>query len=99
MPTASPAESTTSCASSRPASFRDAAGLVGLNLRRLLIFPLNRVVHFAAMDRNFARRVDAQPDPVAADVHDRDDHVVADDDAFVALSGEYQHNVTRSAQG
>ena len=32
-----------------------------------------------------------KPDPIAADVDDRDDHVVADDDAFVALSGENQH--------
>ena len=44
-------------------AFRDAAGLVGLNLRGLLIFPLNRVVHFAPVNRDFPRRVDAQAGP------------------------------------
>jgi hypothetical protein len=77
-------------------AFRDAAGLVGLNLRSLLVFPLNRVVDFAAVDRDFSRGVDAEPDPVAANVDNRHDYIVADYDTFVALSGENQHNVTRS---
>jgi hypothetical protein len=65
----------------------DAAGLVGPNLRRLLILPLDRFVHFAAVDRYLPRRFDAQPYPVASHVDDRHDHVIADHDAFVALSG------------
>jgi hypothetical protein len=43
------------------------------------------------MDRDLGRGVDAQPDLVSPDVDDRDNDVVADHDAFVALPGEYEH--------
>jgi hypothetical protein len=79
-------------------AFRDAAGLIRLDLRGLLVFPLNRVVDFASVDRYLARSVDAEPHAVSANVDDRHDHIVANHDAFVALSGENQHVVTRSAQ-
>jgi hypothetical protein len=63
----------------------NSTGLIGANLRGLLIFPLNRVIHFATVDRYLARRFDPQTHSIAPDIDDRHDHIVADDDAFVAL--------------
>jgi hypothetical protein len=73
------------------ATFRNATRLFRLDLSRLQVLALDRVVHLAAVDRDFARSFDTEANPIAANIYDRDDHVVADDDAFVALSGENQH--------
>jgi hypothetical protein len=43
------------------------------------------------MHRDLGRGIDAQPDLVSPDVHDRYDDIVADHDAFVTLSGEHEH--------
>src|SRR3972149_5532611 len=52
---------------------------------------LDRFVHFLAMHRNLGGSLDTQPNLVAANIHNRDHDVVADDDAFIALSREDQH--------
>ena len=51
-----------------------------------LIFPLNRFVHFLAMDGDFGRGFDPQPHLVAANIDDGDLDVVADENAFIALT-------------
>jgi hypothetical protein len=58
-----------------------------------LIFPLNGLVHLAAVDRHLTRRFDAQPHLVAAHVDDRDDHIVADDNALISLPGKHKHEL------
>jgi hypothetical protein len=63
----------------------NSTGLIGANLRGLLIFPLNCVIHFATVDRYLAWCFDPQTHSIATDIDDRHDHIVADDDAFVAL--------------
>jgi hypothetical protein len=63
------------------------AGVVQLNLRGLLILALNGLVHLAAMNRYFARRLDPESNFVAAHIDDRYDDIIANDDTFVALSG------------
>jgi hypothetical protein len=70
---------------------RDSTRLIWLNLRGFTIFALNRFVNLAAVDRNLSRRFDSQSNPVAANVHDGDNYIVADNDAFIALTGENQH--------
>ena len=66
----------------------DLPGVVQLNLRGLAILALNGFVNLAAMNRYFARRLDPEPNLVATYVDDGYDDIVADDDTFVALSGE-----------
>src|SRR5262249_48296007 len=70
---------------------RNSAGLIGPNLRGLLVFPLNSLVHFAAMHRNLARRLDPQSHAIAAHVDDGYDDIVTNNNALVALSGKNQH--------
>src|SRR5262249_10608352 len=53
---------------------------------RPLMFPLNRLVHFLAMHRNLRRGFDPQPHLVAANVDDGDLDIVADENAFIALT-------------
>lgn len=60
----------------------------------LLILALDGLVHFATMNRNLARRVDPEPNLVAAHVDDGYDDIVAYDDAFVALSGKDKHDTS-----
>lgn len=67
----------------------DLAGIVHANFRCLLILALDRFVHFAAMDGNFPRRLDAQANFVAAHVDDGYHDVIANDDALIALSGKH----------
>src|SRR5262245_7321016 len=43
------------------------------------------------MHRDLGWGIDPQPHLVAADIDDRDDNVVANNDAFVSLSGENEH--------
>jgi hypothetical protein len=65
----------------------DAAGVVELNLCRLPILALDRVVHFSAMNRNLARGLNAKPDLITAHIYYGDNDVIANNDTFVALSG------------
>lgn len=66
-------------------------GIVQLDLDGLLVLALNGVVYLAAMNRNFARRLNPEPNLIAAHVDDGDDDVIAYNDTFVALSGENEH--------
>jgi len=69
-----------------PLFFRDPTGLVGMELRGLLILALYRLVDFPSVNRHFARRLDPESDLISTHIHDRDDYIVTDNDAFVALS-------------
>jgi hypothetical protein len=44
---------------------------------------VDRVKNFQAMDGDFPRGVDSQPDDAALDFHDRQHNIVADADYFV----------------
>src|SRR5438093_11495180 len=77
--------------SSRRIRIAQIAGVVRLELRSLAVFPLDRLINCLAMHGDVARGVDAQPHFVAADIDNRDDNVVADNDAFVTVSGQNQH--------
>src|SRR4051812_27762896 len=57
-------------------------------LRGLLVFALDGLVHFSPVYRNLARRFDPKPHFVAAHVYDRDDDIVTDNDALIALAGK-----------
>ncbi len=48
---------------------------------------LNRFVDFLAVDRYFLRSREAEAYLVAADVDDRDDNIVVDDDALARFAG------------
>jgi hypothetical protein len=47
---------------------------------------LNRLVDLLPMDRNVGGRVNAKADFVPSDIHNRNNNVVADDDALVSVS-------------
>src|ERR1700678_1850774 len=66
-----------------------AAVLVGLR-----VFALNDLINFLPVHRNLGGGFDAQPDFIAADIDDRNDNIVADDDALVALAGQNKHRRT-----
>jgi hypothetical protein len=72
----------------------DLAGVVQLNFRGLAILALNGLVHLAAMNRHFARRLNPEPNLIATYVDDGYDDIVADDDTFVALSREDEHGTS-----
>src|SRR5581483_10003477 len=72
-------------------TFTQFSGILGLDSARPQVFPLNRVVNFLPVYRNFDGCVDAKTHLVAADIHHGDDNVVADHDAFVALSRQNKH--------
>jgi len=55
-------------------------------LGRLLVLALNGVVDFLAMDRDVLWRVDSQANFIAADIDNRDHHIVTDHDALIAMS-------------
>ena len=77
----------------------DLPRFVQLYLGRLLILALDGFVHFATVHRNFARRLNPEPNFVAAHVDDRYDDIVANDDTFVALSGEDEHDTSMIGSG
>jgi hypothetical protein len=66
----------------------------GADLGGLLILALYGFVHLATVHRNLARRFDSQPHFVATHVDDRYDDVIANDDTFVALAGEDEHDTS-----
>ncbi len=51
-----------------------------------LVFSLNRFVDLLPVDRNFGWGFDTEPNFIAANIHDGDFNVVADENAFIALS-------------
>ena len=52
----------------------------------VIIFALDRVKDFLAMDRDLLGCIDTQSHLVATDINDRDLDIVRDNDALVALS-------------
>lgn len=48
--------------------------------------PLDGIVNFAAMNRNFLRRFDAEANLISPNFNDDNRDVVVDDDAFVLLA-------------
>jgi hypothetical protein len=69
----------------------DLAGFLGVQPARLSILALDGFVHFLAMDGNLDRGRDPQSNLIAPNIHHGDDDVIADDDTFVAVSGQDQH--------
>ena len=69
------------------------AGVLGVQSARLTVLALDRLVHLLAVYADLDRGRDPQSDLVAPDIHHGDDDVIADDDAFVAVSGQDQHLV------
>lgn len=53
---------------------------------RLLIFPFDGLVYFLAVYGNTGGGFDAQPNLVTTNIHNRDDDIIPDHDAFVAMS-------------
>lgn len=70
---------------------RDGASRFGVGLRSTAVFPLNRFVNFLSVNGNRLRCVDPESHFVASNIHNRDDNVVADHDAFVSMSRKDQH--------
>ena len=67
------------------------AGILGVQAARLTILALNGLVHLLAVYGDLDGGRDPQSNLVAPDIHHGDDDVIADDDAFVAVSGQDQH--------
>src|SRR4051794_19840159 len=53
--------------------------------------PLDPILDLLAVHGTVGRRGHAKPDFLVADRQDRDHHVIADDDRFVAVSRQYEH--------
>jgi hypothetical protein len=71
--------------------FANGLGIAGVHPRGSQILSLDGFVNLLAMDRNFRGSINSQPDFVATDIDDRNDNVVANHDAFVALSRQNEH--------
>ena len=71
----------------------DLAGVVGFQSARLAILALNGLVHLLAVYGDLDRGRDPQSNLIAANIHNGDDDVIADDDTFVAVSGQDQHRL------
>ena len=48
---------------------------------------MNRIEHFAPVDRHFLRGLDPQADLVPSDLDDHDRNVIVDDNTLVLLAG------------
>src|SRR4051812_32726420 len=81
----------TEVAPERGAELFELAGVLGGQSARLLVLALDRLVHLLSVHADLDRGRDAQSDLIAPDIHHGDDDVIADDDAFVAVSGQDQH--------
>ena len=55
------------------------------------VFPLDGLVDLLAVNRDLRGSIDTEANLVSPNIHDRYDDIVADHDAFVALSGEHEH--------
>jgi hypothetical protein len=69
----------------------DFASVRRLQQRRFFVFAFNGLIHLLPVYGDVRWRLNPQPHFVAADIHDRDYHVVANDDAFVTMSRQHQH--------
>ncbi len=69
------------------------AGHLGIGFRSATVFTLDRLVHFLTVYRYRLGGFDAKPDLIPSNVDDRNDHVVADHDAFVSVPRKDQHGV------
>jgi hypothetical protein len=54
-------------------------------------FPLNGLIDFLTVDRDFRRGLDPQPDFVATNVDDRNHNVITNDNALIPMPGKDQH--------
>ena len=63
----------------------------GSRRARLSILALNGLVHLLAVYGDLDGGRDPQSNLIAPDIHHGDDDVIADDDTFVAVSGQDQH--------
>lgn len=66
---------------------------LGIGFGSPTVFTLDRLVHFLAVYRYRLGGFNAKPDFIPSDVDDRNDHVVADHDAFVSVPRKDQHGV------
>jgi hypothetical protein len=58
---------------------------------RFLILSFNRIVNFLPVHRDFLGGIDAQPNFVSTNIHNGDDYVISNHDAFVSMSRQDQH--------
>lgn len=65
--------------------------VLGLQLASATIVSLDRLIDFLAMDGDLGRCIDTESNFVTTDVHHGDHDIIADHDAFVTLSRQYQH--------
>jgi hypothetical protein len=69
----------------------DLAGVMRLQPARLAVFALNGLVHLLPVHRDLDRGSDSQSYFIAANIHDGDNNIIANDDTLVAVSGQDQH--------
>jgi hypothetical protein len=72
-------------------TFANGMRILGFQPRAAQILALNGLVHLLSVHGYFRGRVNAQSHFIAADIDNRDNNVVADNDAFVALSRQDEH--------
>jgi hypothetical protein len=71
--------------------FLEATEFCRLDVIRFAILTFDRLIDFLPMDRNIVRGFDTKPHFITTNVHNRDDNVIADHDAFVSMSREHKH--------
>jgi len=69
----------------------DLPGVMRLKPARLAIFALNGLVHLLSVYRDLDGGRDPQSNFIAANIHDGDNNIIANDDTLVAVSGQDQH--------
>jgi hypothetical protein len=62
-----------------------------LDVTRFAILTFDRLVDFLSVDRYVVWGFDTKPHFIPTDIHNRYDNVIADHDAFISMSREYQH--------
>jgi hypothetical protein len=67
------------------------ASVLGLQSTRLAILALDGLVHLLAVHGDLDRGRDPQSNLITPNIHHGDDDIIADDDTFVAVSGQDQH--------
>jgi hypothetical protein len=66
-------------------------GIFRFQPSRAQVLALDGIVDFLAVDRDFRGGINAKAHFIAADIDNGDNNVVANDDAFVALSRQNKH--------
>src|SRR5262249_42488299 len=69
----------------------DLASVFGLQSTRLAVFALNGLVPLLPVHRDLDGGRDPQSNLITPNIHHGDDDIIADDDTFVAVSGQDQH--------